>query len=144
MSHTYNKILVAVDGSQESEHALDQAISSAKINDAELLIVNIIDTRSFQNVASFDDSMVDAIAEETRETLDKYLAQAKEAGLSNVSYLIEYGAPKQMIANGVPDEVNADLIVIGATGLNAVERLLIGSVTEYVARHANVDVLVVR
>ena len=34
--------------------------------------------------------------------------------------------------------------MIGATGLNAVERLLIGSVTEYVTRVADCDVLVVR
>ncbi len=34
--------------------------------------------------------------------------------------------------------------MIGATGLNAVERLLIGSVTEYVTRTADCDVLVVR
>ncbi len=34
--------------------------------------------------------------------------------------------------------------MIGATGLNAVERLLIGSVTEYVTRTATCDVLVVR
>ncbi len=34
--------------------------------------------------------------------------------------------------------------MIGATGLNAVERLLIGSVTEYVTRTAVCDVLVVR
>ncbi|AKU59378.1 nucleotide-binding protein [Lacticaseibacillus paracasei] len=34
--------------------------------------------------------------------------------------------------------------MIGATGLNAVERLLIGSVTEYVTRNALCDVLVVR
>ncbi|EPC76844.1 Putative universal stress protein, partial [Lacticaseibacillus paracasei subsp. paracasei Lpp71] len=39
---------------------------------------------------------------------------------------------------------NIDLIMIGATGLNAVERLLIGSVTEYVTRNALCDVLVVR
>ncbi|MBO8441671.1 MAG: universal stress protein, partial [Firmicutes bacterium] len=39
---------------------------------------------------------------------------------------------------------NIDLIMIGATGLNAVERILIGSVTEYVTRTAQCDVLVVR
>ncbi|WP_143464497.1 universal stress protein, partial [Lactobacillus taiwanensis] len=37
-----------------------------------------------------------------------------------------------------------DLIILGATGLNAVERLLIGSITEYVTRTAACDVLVVR
>ncbi|HHQ0107144.1 TPA: universal stress protein, partial [Listeria monocytogenes] len=38
----------------------------------------------------------------------------------------------------------ADLIMCGATGLNAVERLLIGSVSEYIIRHSPCDVLVVR
>ena len=37
-----------------------------------------------------------------------------------------------------------DLIMLGATGLNAVERLFIGSVSEYVIRNANCDVLIVR
>ncbi|MCT3614679.1 universal stress protein, partial [Lactobacillus acidophilus] len=39
---------------------------------------------------------------------------------------------------------NIVLIVVGATGLNAVERLLIGSVTEYVTRTSKCDVLVCR
>ncbi|RKJ47427.1 universal stress protein, partial [Butyricicoccus sp. 1XD8-22] len=40
--------------------------------------------------------------------------------------------------------VEADLIVCGATGLNAVERFLIGSVSEAIVRSAKCDVLVVR
>ena len=48
------------------------------------------------------------------------------------------------IAKDLPKELGTDLIMIGATGLNAVERLLIGSVTEYVTRTADYDVLVVR
>lgn len=95
-------------------------------------------------MASFDDTMVEAVSDETRKSLEKYKAQAIEAGVKNVDYLIEYGSPKSLIAKDVPNEVNADLIVIGATGLNAVERLVIGSVTEFVTRSAKVDVLVVR
>ena len=34
--------------------------------------------------------------------------------------------------------------MLGATGLNAVERLFIGSVSEYVIRNADCDVLIVR
>ncbi|MBA1394281.1 universal stress protein, partial [Lactobacillus sp. XV13L] len=36
------------------------------------------------------------------------------------------------------------LIIMGATGLNAVERMLMGSVTEYVNQHALADVLIIR
>ena len=96
------------------------------------------------NVASFDDTMVEAVSDETRKSLEKYKQQALDAGVKNVDYLIEYGSPKTLIAKEVPNEVSADIIVIGATGLNAVERLVIGSVTEFVTRTAKVDVLVVR
>lgn len=132
MTANYNNILVPMDGSKESEAALVRAIELT--NDAGdngiLSILNVIDTRAFQNVASFDDTMVEAVSDETRKTLDKYKQQAVDAGVKNVDYLIEYGSPKALIAKDVPNEVNADIIVIGATGLNAVERLVIGSVTE--------------
>ncbi|API72777.1 universal stress protein [Leuconostoc suionicum] len=146
MTANYHRILVPLDGSKESEAALTRAIELALDAGDEgiLSILNVIDTRAFQNVASFDDTMVEAVSDETRKSLEKYKAQAIEAGVKNVDYLIEYGSPKSLIAKDVPNEVNADLIVIGATGLNAVERLVIGSVTEFVTRSAKVDVLVVR
>lgn len=146
MTANYHRILVPMDGSKESEAALTRAIELTLDAGYEgiLSILNVIDTRAFQNVASFDDTMVEAVSDETRKSLEKYKAQAIEAGVKNVDYLIEYGSPKSLIAKDVPNEVNADLIVIGATGLNAVERLVIGSVTEFVTRSAKVDVLVVR
>lgn len=146
MTANYHRILVPMDGSKESEAALTRAIElTLDAGDEGILsILNVIDTRAFQNVASFDDTMVEAVSDETRKSLEKYKAQAIEAGVKNVDYLIEYGSPKSLIAKDVPNEVNADLIVVGATGLNAVERLVIGSVTEFVTRSAKVDVLVVR
>lgn len=146
MTANYHRILVPMDGSKESEAALTRAIElTLDAGDEGILsILNVIDTRAFQNVASFDDTMVEAVSDETRKSLEKYKAQAIEAGVKNVDYLIEYGSPKSLIAKDVSNEVNADLIVIGATGLNAVERLVIGSVTEFVTRSAKVDVLVVR
>ena len=49
-----------------------------------------------------------------------------------------------MITKDVAEKTVADLIVCGATGLNAVERFLIGSVSESIVRSAKCDVLVVR
>ncbi|CAH1857343.1 universal stress protein [Convivina intestini] len=146
MVKDYQKILVPMDGSKESEAALARAIDLTKLagDSATLSILNVIDTRVFQNIASFDDTMVDAVADQARKSLEKYQKQAQDAGIKNVDYLIEYGSPKALIANDVPTELKTDLIVIGATGLNAVERFVIGSVTAYVTRAAITDVLVVR
>lgn len=49
-----------------------------------------------------------------------------------------------IIAKQIPQDKAVDLIILGATGLNAVERLFIGSVSEYVTRNALCDVLIVR
>lgn len=142
----YKNILVPVDGSKEAEAALGKAIQVAIRNgeDANLHILHVIDTRAFQNVTDFKTTMVEQVAETAKKTLDAYLQQAKDAGIQNVDYTIEYGSPKDIIAHQAPEKLNADLIMIGATGLNAIERLLIGSVTEYVTRTANVDTLIVR
>ena len=142
----YKNILVPVDGSKEAEAALGKAIQVAIRNgeDANLHILHVIDTRAIQNVTDFKTTMVEQVAETAKKTLDAYLQQAKDAGVQNVDYTIEYGSPKDIIAHQAPEKLNADLIMIGATGLNAIERLLIGSVTEYVTRTANVDTLIVR
>lgn len=146
MLQQYQHILVPVDGSKEAELAFEKAVAVAKRNgeETELRLLHVVDTRAFQNISSFDTSMVEQVTETAKKTLDKYVDQAKEQGLKNVNYTIEYGAPKTIIARDVPNDMHADLIMIGATGLNAVERLLIGSVTEYVTRTAVCDVLVVR
>ena len=145
-TQTYKHILVPVDGSAEAELAFKKAVAVAKRNgeDAELRLLHVVDTRAFQNISSFDTSMVEQVTDTAKKTLDKYIDYAKKQGVKNVNYSIEYGAPKTIIARDVPKEMGADLIMIGATGLNAVERILIGSVTEYVTRTAICDVLVVR
>ena len=146
MAQEYKHILVPVDGSAEAELAFKKAVAVTKRNgeDAELRLLHVVDTRAFQNISSFDTSMVEKVTDTAKKTLDKYVDYAKKNGVQKVSYSIEYGAPKTIIARDVPKEMNADLIMIGATGLNAVERILIGSVTEYVTRMAICDVLVVR
>lgn len=144
MDQEYSKIMVAVDGSNEAELAFKKAVNVAKRNQAELLLAHVIDTRAFQTVSSFDNVLAEQATDMAKQTLDDYEADAKSAGVEHISKVIEYGAPKVMIANQIPENNQTDLIMLGATGLNAVERLFIGSVSEYVIRNAACDVLIVR
>ena len=134
MLSQYKNIQVAVDGSKEAYLAFSKAVAIAKRNHATLEILHVIDTRSFQNVSSFDSAMVEQVSK----------ARATKAGAEDGHYSIEFGSPKTIIGHDFPKKHNIDLIVVGATGLNAVERLLIGSVTEYVTRTSKCDVLVCR
>lgn len=44
----------------------------------------------------------------------------------------------------IADDENADLIVVGSRGVNAMKRALLGSVSEYVVRNSHIPCLVVR
>lgn len=144
MMEDYKTILSPVDGSEESELAFRKAIQVAKRNNAKLLIVHVIDTRAIQTPSGFEGNFTDEIIRQTKIMMDRYVEIARERGLENIETVIDYGSPKVMIAKEIAVEHHADLIMIGATGLNAVERLFIGSVSEYVIRNAPCDVTVVR
>lgn len=144
MLQEYKKIMVAVDGSKEAELAFKKAVNVARRNDSELLLAHVIDTRAFQTISSLDGLMMEQASEMAKQTLADYQKMANDSGVSKVKAIIEYGSPKSVIAKELPDTEKVDLIMLGATGLNAVERLFIGSVSEYVIRHSVCDVLVVR
>lgn len=142
MANHYKSIVVAVDGSKEAEYAFRKSIDVAKRNVGSILnIANVIDTRSFE---AYDRSIFESTQKQSEELLNGYKAQAEAAGVENVKTVIEYGSPKTIITKKLAGLVGADLIMCGATGHSAVERFLIGSVSEAILRFAKCDVLVIR
>jgi nucleotide-binding universal stress UspA family protein len=142
MANHYKSIVVAVDGSKEAEYAFRKSIDVTKRNKgSKLNIVNVINTRSFE---AYDRSSVERAEQRSEELLNGYKIQAESEGIENVNVVIKYGSPKNTITKEFANVVEADLIICGATGLNAVELFLLGSVSEAIVRSANCDVLVIR
>lgn len=144
MQLEYNDIVVAVDGSEASNHAFKKALNIVKNNDARMIITHIVDARTFATAEAYDRTLAERADEYAMELLDGYMDEAKEAGIDNVIKCVEYGSPKAKITKDISKKFAADLIICGATGLNAVERFLIGSVSENIVQNATCDVLVVR
>lgn len=144
MFHEYSKILVPVDGSNEARLAFEKAIEVAKRNRAQVLIAHIIDTRVLQTPTGFEGNYNEEIQRQTENLFQEYRQYAQEHDFNDIDFVLEYGSPKVYISKNIPKDYQIDLIMMGATGLNAVERLFIGSVSEYVIRNASCDVLVVR
>lgn len=144
MSLTYKNILVAVDGSTEAEWAFKKAIEVAKRNDAKILLAHVIDTRTFATVEAYDRTIAERADHFATELLENYKKQALDAGVKDVAFTVDYGSPKVKIPKDIAKKNNIDLIICGATGLNAVERFLIGSVSEHITRYAPCDVMVIR
>ncbi|MGZ6267498.1 MAG: universal stress protein, partial [Candidatus Limnocylindrales bacterium] len=68
--------------------------------------------------------------------------RAKAAGVDATFLVWEGEAGDAIVA--AADAENADLIVVGSHGRSGVSRFLIGSVSDYVVRHAHCPVMVVR
>lgn len=148
MGFEYNNILVAIDGSKESESAFKKAVEIAKRDNANLFLAHVIDQRTYAyagaEVKHFERNIAERGEQIASKMLEIYKEKAIMEGLTNIDCIIEFGSPKVKIPRDIAKEIQCDLIICGATGLNAVERLFMGSVSEHITRYASCDVLIVR
>ncbi|ETY74641.1 universal stress protein [Lactiplantibacillus fabifermentans] len=149
--HLYQKVLVGIDTSAQSKLALQKAVAIASENQATLDIVTVINTEKFVGITQGPmgfGAATPQILDELTTKLKANLATARQtavaAGVPDVQVHLQTGNSKTLLATTMPQQLGTDLIVVGATGLNAVSRFLIGSNAAYVIRHAPCDVLVVR
>lgn len=147
----YQNVMVGVDGSKQAKRAVQKAIAIAKRNQATLYIVSVLNISKLTNIgkSQFGFGAVDPeILDEFKLKMDQLVAgyrdQAIERGVQQVEIHVTFGNPKLELAKNLPQLLGVDLIVIGATGANVVERMMMGSNASYVVSNAHVDVLIVR
>lgn len=150
MSCEYEKILVAIDGSKGGEVALKEAIEVAKRNDAHLDVLRVMDLNSLEYGGAgiaLDGEQIYEIEYDSEEYLLELRRKAiQEAGLKpeQIRVHLRFGNPKLVIVEDFQPEYENDLIIVGSTGKNFLQRLVVGSVAAYVIRSARCDVLVAR
>jgi nucleotide-binding universal stress UspA family protein len=135
-------ILLATDGSSASEGASDEAIDLAVQVGARLLIVSVLGSSSRPAGASAE-TAGPADSRDSLTTKAQGIVQRAKAAGSDATFLVWDGDPGEGIV-AAADSENADLIVVGSHGRSGVSRFLIGSVSDYVVRHAHCPVMVVR
>lgn len=147
MQFNYERILVPIDGSVQAELALKKAVAVAQQNQAHIDILNVlrINHYGFYASGSMPGDVIHELAQDATAYLNNLVDTTKAAtGFKDISPHVRFGNPKTVIAHEFLDDHHNDLIMLGATGLSAVARMVEGSVTAYVSRMAPVDVFVVR
>lgn len=147
----YTRILVAIDNSNTSKKALDEAIRLASALRAQICIAHALDEGLLSQHAMGIGTYIDAekIKEEMRraanQLLDEAAAKVSAAGIIPERLLVESGKKRtaEQIADGAR-QWKADLIVVGTHGRRGVDRLLVGSVAENLTRIAETSLLMVR
>lgn len=133
-------ILLATDLTAASREATDRAIDLAGRLGARLLIVNVLEKRRLAGSGSHD--RVDQARSERESHLVTVVREARTAGVT-AEFLVWEGDPGSSIAAAAEAE-GADLVVVGTRGRSGAGRMLLGSVSDHVVRHATCPVLVVR
>jgi nucleotide-binding universal stress UspA family protein len=141
----YRRILVATDGSEDAAHAADHAIAIARAFGASLIVVSVVDIYVFMDpqTAAYTVEVLDRERVFLREAVDGIAAKARHAGIASVDAKVVEGFPRTALVEAIEAE-KVDLVVAGSHGRNAIQRLLIGSTSEHLIRHAPCPVLVVR
>ena len=137
------KILVPTDGSDYSMRAAEHAVSIAKMLDAQIIVVYVVDEVVVNQIKATERENVEQELKQDGKRYVKYvLGLAENAGVKADSILAK-GIPFEQIVH-LAKELNIDLIVMGTYGRRGAERILIGSVAERVIEYSSCPVLVIK
>ncbi len=138
----FKRILIPTDGSETSEIAVDKGLALARMLGASIKVLFVVDTTTFRDIPP--DELITNLRGHMESKGDDILSEieerADELGVEMEKSLV-HGHPDDLI---VEESENFDLIVIGTHARSGLSRLLIGSITERVVRHAKCPVMVIK
>lgn len=144
-----SKVLLAIESSDFSMAAVEAVRGQFRPEETEIHLLHVIDPLVYLPLydgAVRDFDRIEALRVENRkqaEALVEETAKRLRQARYRVNSSIEEGEPRTTIIDCAA-RVGADLIVLGSHGRRGLPRLLLGSVSEYVARHAHCSVEIVR
>lgn len=140
-------ILLPVDGSTFSEHALPVAVDAARRSGARLHIVHVHESpvpRLSPDGLSVHDERLEAVMRDQEQEYLTSLAHRcmEKAGLSPCVDLLE--GPVSAAVSAYAAEIEADLVIMTTHGRGGISRAWVGSVADALVRRAAVPILLVR
>ena len=140
----YSNILVAVDGSEISLHAFEQAVELAKLSSAKLHVIYVIDV-NIRNPGPNEPAgeiIYRRFEEEGTNAMEEVKKIAAEKGIE-VDTILEAGRAGDLIVK-TAKKLECDLVVTGSLGKSKLDQLFLGSVSTYVAKNVKTNLLIVR
>ena len=139
------KILLAVDDSKFSDAALQVVIAQIPPQSTEVLVLHVVEPITLspppQMSAGYAPELASRV-KDGRELVEREAQRLRAAGFK-ADGAVENGDIREKIIDAAA-EWRADLIVMGSHGRRGLQRFLLGSVAEHVARHAQCSVEIVR
>jgi nucleotide-binding universal stress UspA family protein len=140
----FSKILVPVDGSENSLRALEQGLFIAKSTNSSLTAMHVIENPPTVYVESQKllNEIMAKYRSEAAKVLDKCKQVAEKNGVKIETVMAEGDAASNI--TGYAENEGFDLIVIGSRGLGRFKEMVLGSVSSKVLHHTKCSVLIVK
>jgi nucleotide-binding universal stress UspA family protein len=152
-----NKILIAVDRTQNNKLVFDAAVSLAKATGADLILLHILSKKEPDHPIAPTYVYYPIVEETNYATYQREYARYEQHGIEFLRNLTQEaiaagikteftqlaGNPGQIICE-LADHWSADLILVGSRGLKGLKEMFLGSVSNYVTHHAPCSVLIIR
>lgn len=141
------KILVPIDRSKYKEKIIAYAISLGKAWGAEIIAMHVIDPGRGVPGGRVKEKELEREEEAERpaeDLLDEADLQARKEGINIKKEVIEESDTVEKAIIDYAKKNNIDVIVIGTTGMSAVEEIFVGSVANHVIHHAHCPVFAIR
>jgi nucleotide-binding universal stress UspA family protein len=139
-------VLVAYDGSDPAQKAVERAVSAAgELDEEEIILLRVIEAADGMLEAGFDiiQDRLKELREEKPEELSADVRRILEEGDPEFRVETVVGKPAREIVS-YAEEHDVSEIVVGSHGRTGVSRVLLGNVAENVVRRAPTTVIVVR
>jgi nucleotide-binding universal stress UspA family protein len=135
----YDRLVIAIDGSDEAQYAARRGLELARVFDATVYALHVVEQKALRLTETADEKT--RLRELGAAILDDIEALASELEYPVTTKLAE-GKPAVQISE-YADEQDADLIVIGRQGMTGLGKRLLGGVTEQVLHQSDIPVFVV-
>lgn len=137
------KILVAYDGSKQSDAALGRAVDLALKTESSLFIVSVVPDFLMTELSDTEHvGLYKTLIDESKRLMSRIKEDLKRTALK-VKTMVRFGSPAEKILD-VAKKEKADMIVIGSYGRHSSGRFLLGSVSSKIVEYAPCEVLVVK
>jgi nucleotide-binding universal stress UspA family protein len=140
----FNRIMVAVDGSETSINAAEAGIEIARFSGGKVTVVYVADVDHLANLSGcgeFSSQIRECMLRDGEKATGHVKELSDENGVPCEKVIVE-GDPSVELLR-ISKESNADMIVLGSTGRGGLNRSLLGSVAEKVVRHSKVAITMV-
>jgi nucleotide-binding universal stress UspA family protein len=152
LSLSIRKILVTIDGSENSKKAADYAISFAKKYNAQLIILYVLYSElgfAYSNLLGVTTpkaikDVLETHKKDVQKWFDEIKSKLKNTNISVMDKIIISVSSIVGEIVGFADKEKVDLIILGTRGRTGFKKLLLGSVAQGVVSHSSCPVMVVR